>query len=250
MKFIGIIPARYSSTRFPGKPLAMIDGVSMIMRVYGQAKQATSFSEVVVATDDKRIFDHVKHEGGQVVMTSSDHPSGTDRVFEAAMKLIPENDVLNNYVVINIQGDEPFIDPAAIEELAGCFREPETGIATLMKKINSDEELFDENVVKVIPGKGRRALYFSRSAMPFIRGKNTSDWRSTFSFFKHIGIYAYRADVLKEITTLEPSGLELAEGLEQLRWLENGYSVHVEETDYESVSVDSPEDLLKFTNKP
>ncbi len=250
MKFIGIIPARFASTRFPGKPLAMINGVSMIMRVYGQAKQATSLSDVVVATDDKRIYDHVMQEGGQVVMTSPDHPSGTDRVFEAAMKLIPEKDGLNNYVVINIQGDEPFIDPAAINELAGCFREPETGIATLMKKIISDEELFDENVVKVIPGKGGRALYFSRSAMPFIRGKNTSDWRSAFSFFKHIGIYAYRADVLKEITTLDPSGLEMAEGLEQLRWLENGYSIHVEETDYESVSVDNPEDLLKFTNKP
>ncbi len=250
MKFIGIIPARFASTRFPGKPLAMINGVSMIMRVYGQAKQATSLSDVVVATDDKRIYDHVMQEGGQVVMTSPDHPSGTDRVFEAAMKLIPEKDGINNYVVINIQGDEPFIDPAAINELAGCFREPETCIATLMKKIISDEELFDENVVKVIPGKDGRALYFSRSAMPFIRGKNTSDWRSAFSFFKHIGIYAYRADVLKEITTLDPSGLEMAEGLEQLRWLENGYSIHVEETDYESVSVDNPEDLLKFTNKP
>lgn len=222
----------------------------MIMRVYGQAKLATSLSDVMVATDDKRIYDHVMQEGGQVVMTSPDHPSGTDRVFEAAMKLIPEKDGLNNYVVINIQGDEPFIDPAAIDELAGCFREPKTGIATLMKKISSDEELFDENVVKVIPGKGGCALYFSRSAMPFIRGKNTSDWRSSFPFFKHIGIYAYRADMLKEITALEPSGLEMAEGLEQLRWLENGYSIHVEETDYESVSVDSPEDLSKFTNKP
>jgi len=221
----------------------------MIMRVYGQAKKASCFSEVLVATDDQRIFDHVIEEGGKVVMTSTEHPSGTDRVFEAAMSLIGDGQNLNQYVVINIQGDEPLIDPAAIEALANCFERPETDIATLMKKIDSDEELFDENVVKVIPGKVRQALYFSRSALPYIRGENTSDWRSAFSFFKHIGIYAYRADVLKEITALEPSKLETAEGLEQLRWLENGYSIHVEETDYESISVDKPEDLSKITNK-
>jgi len=227
----------------------MIDGQSMIMRVYRQAKKASCFTDVVVATDDGRIFSHVIEEGGKAVMTSVDHPSGTDRVYEAAMGLIPAEDSLNDWVVINIQGDEPFIDPAAIDSLAGCFEQEGTDIATLIKKIDSDKELFDENVVKVIPGKGGRALYFSRSALPFIRGKNTSDWRSAFSFFKHIGIYAFRADVLKEISTLEPSGLEKAERLEQLRWLENGYGIHVEETDYESVSVDSPEDLLKFTNK-
>jgi len=227
----------------------MISGKSMIMRVYEQAKKASCFMDVVVATDDQRIFDHVIEEGGKVVMTSTEHPSGTDRVFEAAMSLIEDGHDLDQFVLINIQGDEPLIDPAAIEALASCFDRPETGIATLMKKIDSDEELFDENVVKVIPGKARQALYFSRSALPFIRGKNTSDWRSAFSFFKHIGIYAYRADVLKEITALEPSGLERAEGLEQLRWLENGYSIHVEETDYESISIDKPEDLLKITNK-
>ncbi len=249
MKFIGIIPARYASSRFPGKPLAMINGVSMVMRVYGQAKRASCFSDVVVATDDERIFNHVHEEGGKAVMTSADHHSGTDRVHEAAAKIIGDDTGLNEYVVINIQGDEPFIDPAAIETLASCFRDANIDIATLMKKINSDEELFDKNVVKVIPGKGGLALYFSRSALPFIRGKNTSDWCSAFSFYKHIGIYAYRANILKEISALEPSGLEMAEGLEQLRWIENGYAIHVEQTDYESVSVDSPEDLLKFTNK-
>jgi len=248
LKFIGIIPARYGSSRFPGKPLAMINGQSMIMRVYARAKLAGCFSDVVVATDDRRIFDHVMEQGGKVMMTSADHPSGTDRVFEAAMALIGGQDKLRSYVVINIQGDEPFIDPAAIDLLAGCFKRTEIRIATLMKKIDSDEELFDEHVVKVIPGKGGQALYFSRSALPFIREKNTSDWRSAFSFYKHIGIYAYRAETLQEITALAPSALELAEGLEQLRWLEHGISVHVEETDYESVSVDTPGDLLKFTN--
>ena len=165
------------------------------------------------------------------------------------MEIIKDEKALNDHIIINIQGDEPFIDPAAIETLAACFDDPGISIATLIKKISRDEELFDENVVKVIPGKSGQALYFSRSALPFIRGKNTSGWLSAFSFYKHIGIYAYRAGILREITALKPSGLELAEGLEQLRWLENGYSIHTEETEYESVSVDTPEDLLKFTNK-
>jgi len=220
----------------------------MIMRVYEQAIKASCFSDVMVATDDRRILEHVLEEGGKAMMTSSDHPSGTDRVFEAAAALIGDND-LKDYVVINIQGDEPFIDPGAIDSLAHCFDSPGVDIATLMKKMSSEEELFNENVVKVIPGKGGLALYFSRSALPFIRGKEPSGWLSAFSFFKHIGMYAYRADVLMEITTLQPSPLELAEGLEQLRWLEHGYRIHAEETDYESISVDTPEDLLNFTNK-
>jgi 3-deoxy-manno-octulosonate cytidylyltransferase (CMP-KDO synthetase) len=191
----------------------------------------------------------VEAEGGKAVMTSSEHPSGTDRVYEAAMTIMEHKD-LKTFVVINVQGDEPFIDPGAIDSLASCFDEEGTGIATLMKKIDSDEELFDENIVKVIPGKGNRALYFSRSALPFIRGKDAVNWRSAFSFYKHIGIYAYRADILSEISGLKPSVLEKAEHLEQLRWLENGYSIHVEETDYESLSVDTPEDLSKITNRP
>lgn len=249
MKIIGIIPARYGSTRFPGKPLAMINGMSMVMRVYVQVKQAECCDEVMVATDDDRIFQHVLEHGGKAIMTSEDHPSGTDRVYEAAVKMISE-DKLSNHVVINIQGDEPFINPDAIRSLAACFKDPSTGIATLMKRIGSEEELFDSNVVKVISGKGRQAVYFSRSALPWIRGREAADWLTAFSFYKHIGIYAYRGDVLHEITKLSPSPLELAEGLEQLRWLENGYSIHVEETDYESLSVDTPEDLSKFTNKP
>jgi 3-deoxy-manno-octulosonate cytidylyltransferase (CMP-KDO synthetase) len=151
--------------------------------------------------------------------------------------------------VINVQGDEPFISPDAIRSLAGCFEDASVSIATLMKKISLEAELFDPNVVKVIPGKDRQAVYFSRSALPWIRGRDTSDWITAFSFYKHIGIYAYRGDVLQEITKLEPSPLELAEGLEQLRWLENGYRIYVQKTDYESLSVDTPEDLSKFMNK-
>ncbi len=249
MRFIGIIPARFASTRFPGKPLAMIRGKAMVMHVYERAREAGCFTEIVVATDDERIYDHVIREGGKALMTSPDHPSGTDRVFEACMQILGENPRLEEYVVINIQGDEPFIDPAAIRSLAKVFDTPGAGIATLAKKITKKEELFDANVVKVISGKNRQALYFSRSPLPFIRDKNTSGWLSAYSFYKHIGIYAYRADILKAITALEASSLEKAEGLEQLRWLENGHPVHVEETDYESFSVDTPEDLSKLMNK-
>lgn len=249
MKIIGIIPARYASSRFPGKPLAMIYGKAMVMHVYERAQEAACFGEVLVATDDERIFEHVTQEGGKAIMTSPGHPSGTDRVFEACMQILGENAALNEYVVINIQGDEPFIDPKAIRSLTKVFDTPGAGIATLIKKITNEKELFDENVVKVIPGKNKQALYFSRSALPFIRDKNTSGWLSAHSFFKHIGIYAYRADILKAITELPPSPLEKAEGLEQLRWLENGYPIHTEATDYESLSVDTPGDLSKLMNK-
>jgi 3-deoxy-manno-octulosonate cytidylyltransferase (CMP-KDO synthetase) len=249
MKFYGIIPARYASVRFPGKPLAMINGKSMIMRVYEQASGASCFSDVLVATDDDRIFGHVNEHGGKAIMTSDKHRSGTDRVFEAASRIIADKNDFHDSVIINIQGDEPFIDPVEIDRLAASFSRPQVSIATLIKKITSKEELFDRNVVKVITGKGRRALYFSRTPLPFVRDVDASDWLSEFSFYKHIGIYAYRADILKEISELPPSSLELAEGLEQLRWLENDYIIHTEETNYESISIDTPDDLLKFTNK-
>lgn len=226
----------------------MIDGISMVMRVYFQVKQAECCREVMVATDDDRIFQHVLEHGGKAMMTSEAHPSGTDRVCEAALEMLGA-DRLKDHVVLNVQGDEPFISPDAIRALAACFDDASVNIATLMKKIKLEEELFDPNVVKVIPGKGGQAVYFSRSALPWIRGRDTSDWITAFSFYKHIGIYAYRGDVLQEITKLEPSPLELAEGLEQLRWLENGYKIYVEKTDYESLSVDTPEDLSKFMNK-
>ncbi|NQT76646.1 MAG: 3-deoxy-manno-octulosonate cytidylyltransferase [Bacteroidetes bacterium] len=249
MKFYGIIPARFASTRFPGKPLAMINGKSMIMRVYEQASGASCFSDVLVATDDDRIFSHVNENGGKAIMTSVQHRSGTDRVFEATGRIIADKNDFHDSVIINIQGDEPFIDPAEIDRLAASFSRPQVSIATLIKKITSKEELFDKNVVKVIIGKGKRALYFSRTPLPFVRDVDASGWLSEFSFYKHIGIYAYRADILKEISELPSSSLEMAEGLEQLRWLENDYIIHTEETDYESISVDTPDDLLKFTNK-
>lgn len=221
----------------------------MIMRVYEQACKASCFEEVIVATDDERIEKHVLEKGGKVVMTSNDHRSGTDRVHEAFCTCVPELAERKDYVVINIQGDEPFIDPGMIDTLSGCFKNPDVGIATLVKKIDSEKELLDENVVKAVIGKSKRALYFSRSPLPFLRGVELSNWLSERSFFEHVGIYAYRAEILKEITALEPSPLEMAEGLEQLRWLDNGYSIHAELTDYESISVDTPEDLLKITNK-
>jgi 3-deoxy-manno-octulosonate cytidylyltransferase (CMP-KDO synthetase) len=249
MRFFGIIPARYASTRFPGKPLAMINGISMVMRVYGQVMKAEGLDEVFVATDDKRIYEHVLQEGGQAIMTSSEHPSGTDRVHEAMNMIMDEQEKRQDVVVINIQGDEPFVDPDVITRLSACFKNPGIGIATLMKKIQDKEELSNPNIVKVISGKSKQALYFSRSPLPFIRGADPSAWMSSYSFFKHIGIYAYRGNILKDIAALEPSALEKAEGLEQLRWLENGYNIHLEETDYEGIAVDTPADLSKIMNK-
>lgn len=241
-RIIGIIPARYASTRFPGKPLANIGGKSMIQRVYEQAKKSSGLTEVVVATDDTRIEQHVKGFGGMVVMTSDQHQSGTDRCFEAMKKLPVPADV-----VINIQGDEPFIHPRQIDELVSCFQNPVVQLATLVKKINSTEDLFNPNIPKVLLNKKKEAVYFSRQTIPYIRGKNQSDWLNAYPFYKHIGIYGYQSAILGEITALSPSGLELAEGLEQLRWIENGYKIKVEFTDFESVAVDVPDDLQKLT---
>jgi 3-deoxy-manno-octulosonate cytidylyltransferase (CMP-KDO synthetase) len=241
MEIIGIIPARYASTRFPGKPLTDIGGKSMIQRVYVQAKKSSSLSDVIVATDDERIFSHVKKFGGKAVMTSDTHQSGTDRCFEAIRDFRPEADV-----VINIQGDEPFIRPEQIDLVASCFDSKDTGIATLVKKITTNDELFSPNTPKVILNKEMEAVYFSRQTIPHIRGKAQSEWLDSFTFYKHIGIYAYRTNVLEQITKLEQSPLELAEALEQLRWIENGYKLKVKITDFESVAVDVPEDLKKL----
>lgn len=241
MKIIGIIPARYASTRFPGKPLVDIDGKSMIQRVYEQAKKSTSLSEVIVATDDMRIEQHVKDFKGNVVMTSDQHQSGTDRCFEAMEAFSVKTDV-----VINIQGDEPFIHPGQIDEIASCFQTPDVQLATLVKRIKSEEELFNINIPKVILNKNKEAIYFSRQTIPFLRGKKQEQWLENHTFYKHIGIYAYQASVLREITRLKTTALENAEGLEQLRWIENGYKIKVELTDYESVAVDVPEDLKKL----
>lgn len=239
MRILGVIPARYASTRFPAKPLADIDGKSMIERVYTQATSATKLTNVVVATDDQRIFDHVQSFKGSVCMTSPDHPSGTDRCFEALTHQGEKYDY-----VINIQGDEPFISPKQIDLLAGLL-DGQTELATLGKKITHEESLFNVNVVKVVWNSRNEALYFSRSTIPHIRNTADKDWLSKHTFFKHIGMYAYRSDILEKITKLKVSPLEKAESLEQLRWLENGFKVKVAETDIETIGVDTPEDLEK-----
>jgi 3-deoxy-manno-octulosonate cytidylyltransferase (CMP-KDO synthetase) len=240
MKILGIIPARYTSTRFPGKPLVDIAGKSMIQRVYEQAKKCVQLSEVMVATDDERIFDHVTAFGGVAVMTSSHHQSGTDRCAEVAQKH-PGYDV-----IINIQGDEPYIDPEQITKLISCFNDPGTQIATLVKKVLRDQELHNINSPKVIINKQSEAIYFSRSPLPHIRGQEPQNWLQHFTYFKHIGIYGYRADVLQQITKLPISSLEKAESLEQLRWIENGYKIKVAETELETYAIDTPEDLEKL----
>lgn len=238
---VGIIPARFASTRFPGKPLVDIGGKPMIQRVYEQAKKCVSLQRVVVATDDSRIEQAVKKFGGEVCMTSSHHPSGTDRCAE-----VVEQMKLDAYAVINIQGDEPFIDPMQIELVCSCFDDPETELATLIKKISSSEILFNPNSPKVIVDINNFAIYFSRQPLPYLRGVEQTDWNNRHSFFQHIGIYGYRTDILKMITKLTPSTLEKAESLEQLRWIENGFKIKTAVTTLETVAIDTPDDLLKL----
>lgn len=239
MKFIGIIPARYGSSRFPGKPLADMDGKPMIQRVYEQVKKA--LDEVWVATDDERILKAVENFGGKAVLTSPDHKSGTDRCNEAFSKIGNGFDV-----VINVQGDEPFIQPQQIETLKSCFDSKETELATLVKPFKKDdgfEVLFNPNSPKVVLNKNSEAIYFSRSIIPYIRDANHTEWLDRHVFYKHIGMYAYRSDILKKITLLPQSNLELAESLEQLRWIENGYKIKVGLTDIETIGIDTPEDM-------
>jgi len=245
MSILGIIPARYASTRFPAKPLADLGGKSMIRRVYEQAKKSKSLSKVVVATDHDEIFDHVTDFGGEVCMTSAHHASGTDRCYEVLSK---ENSSFD--YVINIQGDEPFIAPEQIDLLASLL-DGKTELATLIKKIDSVEQLFNPNLVKVVSDKNQDALYFSRSVIPYFRNPEQAEWVIQHTYYKHIGMYAYRNDVLEKITRLEISALEKAESLEQLRWLENGYKIKVKETSIETMGIDTPEDLqnaLKYLN--
>jgi 3-deoxy-manno-octulosonate cytidylyltransferase (CMP-KDO synthetase) len=248
MNIAGIIPARYASTRFPGKPLALIGGLSMIRRVYEQCLKADSLNIVVVATDDERIAEHVKEFNGNVVMTSTDHRSGTDRCNEALKHLMIHNPDQHYDIVVNIQGDEPFINPSQINALTDCFSDPDVDIATLARRIDSVEELFNPNAVKVVTGNKKQALYFSRSPIPFIRNAAQDEWITQGRFLKHLGLYAYRSDVLNAIAALPPGELENFESLEQLRWLENGYRISVELTDKEGVSIDTPEDLAKLMN--
>jgi 3-deoxy-manno-octulosonate cytidylyltransferase (CMP-KDO synthetase) len=237
---IGIIPARYASTRFPGKPLIDIAGKSMIQRVYEQVCKASTLSDVIVATDDDRIAKAVIAFGGKVCMTSSAHPSGTDRCAEVVTKL-----KLTCDAVINIQGDEPFIDPNQIDLIGNCFYDNRTELATLIKKISSSEILFNPNSPKVIVDRDQFAIYFSRHPIPYLRGIAESAWLSNHTFYQHIGIYGYRTTVLEEITRLVPSSLEKAESLEQLRWIENGFKIKTAITTFESVAIDTPEDLKR-----
>jgi len=238
MKFIGIIPARFASTRFPGKPLAILNGKPIIQHVYENA--AKGLDAVWVATDNSRIAQAVSNFGGQIVMTREDHPSGTDRCAEAAQLLSAEHDF---EVVINIQGDEPFVRPEQINALKSCFADPKTEIATLVKVIESAEVLFNPNRPKVVVGKDQQALLFSREAIPHIRGAAKENWLAEHEFYSHLGMYAYRKDILQQLTQLSPSKLELAESLEQLRWLENGFCIKVAQTRFESIGIDTPEDL-------
>jgi len=243
MKVLGVIPSRYASSRFPGKPLVDINGKSMVQRVYLQAQKAKSIDKVIVATDDQRIFDHVKSWGGEVVMTSSEHPSGTDRCRE-----VMEKQNLSYDVVVNIQGDEPYINPSQIEDVVKLFDNTETQIASLAKKITTFKELFSPNTVKVIIGENEKALYFSRAAIPYLRGVDLEEYLNNATFFKHIGLYAYRAETLTKITELPMSDLEKSESLEQLRWLSAGFQINMGITTIEGLSVDTPEDLLILTN--
>lgn len=238
MNFTAIIPARYASTRFPGKPLALLGNKPVIQHVYEQASSV--LSEVWVATDDDRIREAVKKFGGRVVMTRADHKSGTDRIEEAAEKTGTQADV-----VINIQGDEPFVQPSQIKTLMRLFDNADTQIGTLGKHFENIEAVNNPNSPKIVTDKQGFALYFSRSVIPYIRGAQDNEWLSHFPFLKHLGLYAYRREVLHEITQLPQSSLEIAESLEQLRWLENGYRIRVGLTDVETVGIDTPEDLQR-----
>lgn len=244
MKVLGVIPARYESTRFPGKPLVNIRGKSMIARVYERCRQAKTLDQVVVATDDQRIFDHVRSFGGEVMMTSKSHRSGTDRCAEVAAE---HSEV---EIVVNIQGDEPFIDPNQIDQLVQLFDGVSTvDIATLAKKIDSEEAMMDPNIVKVVFNKQAQALYFSRSTIPFVRNLASSQWLRHHDFYKHIGIYAFKNEVLQACAKLPQGRLEIMESLEQLRWLEAGYNISVGLTKLETMGIDTPEDLEKFETK-
>lgn len=241
MKYLVIIPARYASTRFPAKPLALLGGRPIIEHVYRQVSKAVS--DVVVATDDERIKAAVEAFGGRAVMTSTEHQSGTDRCYEALQRVGGDYDV-----VVNVQGDEPFVQPEQIEALIACFDDPATQIATMVKPFKESdgvEALENPNSPKVVVSRDMKALYFSRSVIPYMRGVERNEWLKRHTYYKHIGIYAFRAKTLAEITALPQSPLELSEKLEQLRWLENGYVIGLATTNRETIGIDTPEDLCR-----
>jgi 3-deoxy-manno-octulosonate cytidylyltransferase (CMP-KDO synthetase) len=266
MKILGVIPARYASSRFPGKPLIDLGGKSMIQRVYEQAKKAESLSRVIVATDDERIYNHVESFGGEVMMTNEHHQSGTDRCAEVLSfvnttlflnDLDTNKDNVQYYghnpkrerttfdAVVNIQGDEPFINPVQINQVAEILRGGDFSIATLAKSLDNQSFIHDPNIVKVVFSGNGQALYFSRSPIPYLRNTPQSEWHLTGSFYKHIGLYAYKSSVLQSIAQLKPSPLELTESLEQLRWLEAQFSIGVGITELETIGIDTPEDIKK-----
>ncbi len=237
-RFVGIIPARYASTRFPGKPLAILGGKTVIERVYTQV--ADALDDAYVATDDTRIFDTVTGFGGKAVMTRTDHKSGTDRIEEAVEKIGGQWDV-----VVNVQGDEPFIQRSQIDTLCRCFDDDDTQIATLGKPFDSMEAVDNPNSPKIVTDLRGYALYFSRSVIPYVRGAEHDTWMGHYPYLKHLGIYAYRREVLEAVTRLPQSPLELAESLEQLRWLQHGYKIKVGTTDVETIGIDTPDDLAR-----
>jgi 3-deoxy-manno-octulosonate cytidylyltransferase (CMP-KDO synthetase) len=241
-QFAGIIPARYASSRFPGKPLVMIGNKPMIQRVYDQASKAIEM--VWVATDDKRIFDVVSDFGGKAVMTSPDHLSGTDRCSEAVQKIVTETGKKID-IVINIQGDEPFIKPEQIALLMNCFQDDTVELATLVRKVEPGEDLFNPNQPKVVLNTKGDAIYFSRAVIPYLRDAEKDDWSKKHVYYKHIGLYAYRTDALKKITSLPRSPLEISESLEQNRWIENGLRIRTAITKWENIGIDTPADLEK-----
>jgi 3-deoxy-manno-octulosonate cytidylyltransferase (CMP-KDO synthetase) len=240
LHFTGIIPARYASSRFPGKPLAVIGDRSMIQRVYEQASK--SLENVYVATDDERIAKAVLGFGGKVVMTSPDHSSGTDRCSEAVSRIEAETGTKTD-VVINIQGDEPFIKPEQIDLIVRCFDDDEVDIATLICKAETSEDIFSPNQIKVVLSVNGDALYFSRSPIPYLRDIEINEWPVRYNFYKHLGIYGFKKEILNEVTLLKRSSLEIAESLEQNRWLENGYKIRTAVTRWDSVGIDTPEDI-------
>ena len=244
MRTLAIIPARYASTRFPGKPLALIEGKPMIEWVWKGVASVEAINEAVVATDDERIFQAVKAFGGQAMITSSNHKSGTDRCGEVLSRWGKEVDV-----VVNVQGDEPRVEHSQLESLIGSFSNPQVEIATLKKRIASVEELLSPNVVKVVTDAQGHALYFSRHAIPYQRGVEPEEWLNGQAYYKHVGIYAFRSEVLQRVVRMPQSPLEKSESLEQLRWMENGLRIAVRETEVENIGIDTPEDLLRLTSK-
>jgi len=241
---IGIIPARFASTRLMGKPLATIGDKPMIQHTYESAKKSKLIEKLILAVDDAKVASVARGFGADVIETPKEITSGSDRIAYVS-KIYKEADI-----IANIQGDEPYIHPEQIDLAASCFNNPDVNIATLAIKLTSEEELFNPNIIRVVFDIHKKALYFSRNPIPFVRNFEKKDWSSQHQYFKHIGIYAYRPNTLQQITRLDTSPLEQAESLEQLRWLENGFKIHVEFTGFESIAVDTPEDLLKFLNKP